>query len=268
MADKREDPIRYSRISPDAPGNSTALPHDYVSGNEDTNSSRVKRLIDYMAHDREGNSLAYAQIAQTDGWTHTLTDHYDVDTSKSAPIADLGRTDVKPKDTVIKGYDYNSRTGYPAQENQQLIMFGVDHRPTRRQVKSLYARDSTAGKIATMNMLGIADNASRDALGHGLIPDDNLSEHSLGLVTKLHKKGAIPGEDMPFKSTPSNGIDFPYAAQVLNTQHTSKFDTGELINLNHRLPHAKARIRQALGRSAPTINTEPKNEQLQLEGFE
>jgi hypothetical protein len=185
------------------------------------------------------------------------------------PIVDLERTDAKSKPVPGKDdYFHDGTNTRPAKPGEQLVMFGIEHKPTRRQITSLYARDSTAGKIATMNILGMADNASMDALGRGLMPDDNLSEHSLGLVKKLHKKGAIPEEDLPDKLIQGNDMDFSDAARVLDTQHTSKFDNGELINLNHRLPHAKARIRQILGRSVPTLNTEPKNEQLQLEGFE
>lgn len=304
MADKKEDPIRYSRISPDMRGNATALSHDYVGGNEDIKSSRPKRLIDYIAHDREGNSLAYAQVRQSDGWTTTRMDGNEkvliqrptpppaprraVDNPpgrpmvrpthdvhiETHPIVDLERTDVKPTDVKPRSVSdknsyYDDRTNTrPARHGEQLVMFGIDHTPTARILHSLYARDSTAGKIATMNILGMADNASRDALGHGLLPDDNLSEHSLSLVKKLHKKGAIPAGDLPDELIQGNDLNFGDAAQILNTQHTSKFDNGELINLNHRLPHAKARIRQALGRSAPTLNTEPNNVQLQLEGFE
>lgn len=264
MADKKEDPIRYSRISPDMRGNYTALSHDYVGGNEDIKSSRPKRLIDYIAHDREGNSLAYAQVRQSEGWTHTYMDGARSPNDRDQPIVDMERTDVPRRQ--VRSNDFTNT--YNALPGEQLVMFGIDHTPTARIVHSLYARDSTAGKLATMNILGIADNASRDALNHGLLPDDNLSEHSLNLVKKLHKKGAIPDTDLPDELTQGNDLSFDNAEYILDTQHTSKFDNGELINLNHRLPHAKARIRKALGRSAPTLNTEPKNEQLQLEGFE
>ncbi len=300
--DKKEDAIRYSRISPDTPGSYTALSHDYVGGNEDI-PDRRRRIIDYMAHDRDGNSLVYAQVVQTHGQTftrmtaperqvrqppnhleHLVPPHRRVVNNPpgrpmpspgdfvhvaQTPIVDLERTDAKSKPVPGKDdYFHDGTNTRPAKPGEQLVMFGIEHKPTRRQITSLYARDSTAGKIATMNILGMADNASMDALGRGLMPDDNLSEHSLGLVKKLHKKGAIPEEDLPDKLIQGNDMDFSDAARVLDTQHTSKFDNGELINLNHRLPHAKARIRQILGRSVPTLNTEPKNEQLQLEGFE
>lgn len=299
MADKKEDPIRYSRISPDMRGNAIALSHDYVGANEYITPSGSKRFVDYMAHDREGNSLAYAQVRQSEGWTTTHMNGNEkvliqrptpppaprraVDNPpgrpmvrpthavhiETHPIVNLERTDVKPKSVSDVDSYYNDRTNTrPALPGEQLVMFGIDHTPTARILHSLYARDSTAGKIATMNILGMADNASRDALGHGLLPDDNLSEHSLSLVKKLHKKGAIPAEYLPDELIQGNDLNFDDAAHVLDTQHTSKFDNGELINLNHRLPHAKARIRKALGRSAPTLNTEPKHEQLQLEGFE
>jgi len=299
--DKKEDAIRYSRISPNTPGNYTALSHDYVGGNQDITSSRPKRLIDYMAHDREGNSLVYAQVMQSEGGTHTYMNGlervlrqrpnhqvaprhdnpinnppgrpgamstHEVHLERH-PIVDLERTDVKPNSVSDKDSYYDDRTNTrPAKPGEQLVMFGIDHTPTARILHSLYARDSTAGKLATMNILGIADNASRDSLGHGLLPDNNLSEHSLSLVKKLHKKGAIPAEDLPDELIQSNDMDFSDAARVLDTQHRSMFDDGQLIDLSHRLPHAKARIRKALGRSAPNLNTEPKAEQLQLEGFE
>ena len=300
--DKKEDAIRYSRISPDTPGSYTALSHDYVGGNEDI-PDRRRRIIDYMAHDRDGNSLVYAQVVQTHGQTftrmnaikrqvpqppnhleHLVPPHRRVVNNPpgrpmpspgnsvhgaQTPIVDLEHTDVKSNSVSDKDSYYDDGTNTrPAKPGEQLVMFGIDHTPPARILQSLYARDSTAGKLATMNILGIADNASRDALGHGLLPDDNLSEHSLSLVKKLHKKGAIPAEDLPDKLIQGNDMDFSDAARVLDTQHRSKFDNGELINLNHRLPHAKARIRQVLGRSAPTLNTEPKAEQLQLEGFE
>lgn len=275
MADKKENPIRYSRISSDTPGNYTALSHDYVGGNEDI-PSRHRRLIDYMAHDREGNSLVYAQVVQNHGQTYTrMTAPERKVHSPSAfenvaqtPIVDLERTDAKPKPVPGKDdYFHDGTNTRPAKPGDQLVMFGIDHKPTRRQVTSLYARDSMAGKIATMNILGMADNASRDALGYGLKPDNNLSTHSLGLVNNLYKKGVISDKDMPEKVY-DNDLDFSDAAKTLDTQHTSNFNNGELINLNHRLPTAKARIRQILGRPVPTLNTETKNEQPQLEGFE
>lgn len=264
MADKKEDAIRYSRISPDTPGNATALSHDYVGGNQDRNSRYPKRLIDYMAHDREGNSLAYAQVRQSEGGTHTYMDGRQSTNDRERPIVEMERTDAPRR--KVRSNDFTNT--YNSLPGEQLVMFGIDHTPTTRILHTLYARDSTAGKLATMNILGIADNASRDALGHGLMPDDNLSEHSLSLVKKLHKKGAIPEEDLPDDLIQGNDLNFGDAAQVLDTQHRSKFADGQLIDLSHRLPHAKARIRKALGRSAPTLNTETKNEQLQLEGFE
>jgi hypothetical protein len=65
-----------------------------------------------------------------------------------------------------------------------------------------------------------------------------------------------------------NGITRNDAEYFLNRRNSNMFNDNELINIDHRLPHAKARIRQIMGRSAPKLGTEPKNEQLQLEGFE
>jgi hypothetical protein len=81
----------------------------------------------------------------------------------------------------------------------------------------------------------------------------------------LHKSGAISAEDMPGRVF-DNAIDFNYANQMLDRYPHSNQTPRQ--DLNSRLPHAKARIRQAMGRSAPNLNTEPKSEQLQLEGFE
>jgi hypothetical protein len=149
-------------------------------------------------------------------------------------------------------------------------MFGIDHAPTRREVDVMYARDSLRGKSAAINLLGMADNATRDTLGSSLLPSDNLSEHSLGLVNHLHQRGAISDEDMPdnIGQDSVNDITRNDAEYFLNRRHSNMFSSRELVSIDHRLPHAKARIRQIMGRSAPNLNTEPKAEQLQLEGFE
>jgi hypothetical protein len=116
-----------------------------------------------------------------------------------------------------------------------------------------------------MNLVGMADIASTTTTGRSLKPSSNLSSHSYALVSKLHKSGAISDEDMPGKGE-DNGITFNYAANKLDRYPHSNQTPSQ--DLNSRLPHAKARIRQAMGRSAPNLDTEPKAEQLQLEGFE
>ena len=68
------------------------------------------------------------------------------------------------------------------------------------------------------------------------------------------------------KTIDNNGITFNYANNKLDRYpHNNQTPSQDLTS---RLPHAKARIRQAMGRSAPNLDTESKNEQLQLEGFE
>ena len=187
---------------------------------------------------------------------------YDPDTGEDTLIAEGQRA----HDTNLEAEpSWHQGLTRPAQSGEQLVMFGTHHTPARSEVHELYARDSLAGKTAAMNLLGMADIASTTTTGRSLKPSSNLSFHSKSLVDKLNKSGAISDEDMPGK-TDDNGITFNYAKNKLDRYPHSNQTPSQ--DLNSRLPHAKARIRQALGRSAPNLGTEPKSEQLQLEGFE
>ena len=261
---------RYSRIH----GDYSQYQMDHDSTNTNIRKSPFSHATagtnTYMAHDEDGVAQAFVEVVQHPGRTDTHMTGLTV--NKDKLIADSERTDVPDRHPLrpgARGYDTSSRTGtVPARPGEQLVMFGIDHKPARREVDVMYARDSTAGKLAAMHILGMADNASRDALGHGLLPSDNLSEHSLGLVKHLHQRGAISDDDMPDTSGEGNDITRNDAEYFLNRRHSNMFSSRELVNIDHRLPHAKARIRQIMGRSAPKLGTEPKNEQLQLEGFE
>ena len=247
---------RYSRYSPpsDREQNRTSdyVPHGAKYGGTD----------DYFAHDEDGKAIAMASIFHIPGSTSTNMTTYNPDTGEDTLIADIQRT----HDTDLESHpSWHEGMTRPAQSGEQLVMFGTHHRPARSEVQELYARDSLAGKTAAMNLVGMADIASTTTTGRSLKPSSSLSSHSYSLVSKLHKSGAISDEDMPGKRE-DNGIGFNYAANKLDRYPHSNQVPHQA--LNSRLPHAKARIRQAMGRSAPNLNAEPKSEQLQLEGFE
>ena len=263
---------RYSRIHGDH--SQYQMDHDSTKTNirKSPFSAATASTNSYIAHDEGGVAQAFVEVVQHPGRTDTHMTGLTV--NKDKLIADSERTDAPDRHPLRPGaleYDTSSRTGtIPARPGDQLVMFGIDHKPARREVDVMYARDSLRGKRAAINLLGMADNATRDTLGNSLLPSDNLSTHSLGLVNHLHKKGAISDEDMPdnIGQDSVNDITRNDAEYFLNRRRSAMFTDNELINIDHRLPHAKARIRQIMGRSAPNLNTEPKSEQLQLEGFE
>jgi len=247
---------RYSRYIPpwDREQNRSS---DYVSHGDKYGGSD-----EYFAHDESGKAIAMASVFSDPGGTRTHMTTFNPDTAEDTLIADGQRahdTDLEAQPSWHEGLTR------PAQSGEQLVMFGTHHRPARSEINELYARDSLSGKTAAMNLVGMADIASTTRTGKSLKPSSNLSTHSKSLVDKLHKSGAISAEDMP-ENRDDNGITFNYAANKLDRYPYSNQTTRQ--DLNSRLPHAKARIRQALGRSAPNLNTEPKAEQLQLEGFE
>ena len=248
---------RYSRYIPPIDGEQNRS-SDYVPQGDSYGG-----MDQYFAHDKSGKAIAMAVIAHDPGHTSTAMDIYGLNTNtglaETTSIADGQRAH---DDTALAWQDGLTR---PAQSGEQLVMFGTYHRPARSQVHELYARDSLSGKTAAMNLVGMADIASTTTTGRSLQPSSSLSSHSSALVDKLHKSGAISAEDMPGKAY-DNGITFNYAENKLDRYPHSNQTPSQ--DLNSRLPHAKARIRQAMGRSAPNLNAESKSEQLQLEGFE
>jgi hypothetical protein len=245
---------RYSRYAPpsDREQNRSS---DYVR-----HGGKYGGSDDYFAHDKDGKAIAMASVFHDPGSTSTYMTTYNPDTAEDTVIAEDQRTHDHETDT-----SWREGMTRPAQSGEQLVMFGTYHRPARSELNELYARDSLAGKTAAMNLVGMADIASTTTTGKSLKPSSNLSTHSSALVNKLHKSGAISAEDMP-ENRDDNGITFNYAANKLDRYPHSNQTPSQ--DLNSRLPHAKARIRQAMGRSAPNLNAEPKSEQLQLEGFE
>lgn len=247
---------RYSRYVPPSEKEQNRS-SDYVS-----HGDQYGGMDDYFAHDKDGKAIALARISHDPGYTSTSMSTYNPDTGEDTLIAEGQRahdTDLEAEPSWHEGMTR------PAQSGEQLVLFGTNHRPARSLVHELYARDSLSGKTAAMNLVGMADIASTTTTGMHLKPSSDLSSHSKALINKLNKSGAISDEDMP-KNISSNSINFYFANKRLD--HYPHNNQTPYQDLNSRLPHAKARIRQAMGRSAPNLNTEPKSEQLQLEGFE
>ena len=247
---------RYSRYIPPS-DQEQGRTSDYIP-----HGDQYGGMDEYFAHDKSGKAIAMAKIAHDPGHTSTNMSTYNSNTGEDTLIAEGQRA----HDTDLEAHpSWHEGMTRPAQSGEQLVMFGTNHRPARSLVHELYARDSLSGKTAAMNLVGMADIAATTTTGRSLQPSSSLSSHSSALVGKLHKSGAISDEDMPGKAY-DNGITFNYAENKLDRYPHSNQTPSQ--DLNSRLPHAKARIRQAMGRSAPNLNAEPKSEQLQLEGFE
>ena len=247
---------RYSRYIPPSDQEQGRTSDDIPHGDQ------YGGMDEYFAHDKSGKAIAMAKIAHDPGHTSTNMSTYNSNTGEDTLIAEGQRA----HDTDLEAHpSWHEGMTRPAQSGEQLVMFGTNHRPARSLVHELYARDSLSGKTAAMNLVGMADIAATTTTGRSLQPSSSLSSHSSALVDKLHKSGAISAEDMPGKAY-DNGITFNYAENKLDRYPHSNQTPSQ--DLNSRLPHAKARIRQAMGRSAPNLNAESKSEQLQLEGFE
>lgn len=225
----------------------SGMPSDYSNMNPDASHT-------YTAVDEDGKVHSTADVSHSAGYSFAQMDMNG--SYNDHPVADSGQTQDE-------GYvPYDARSHRDAEENEQLIMFGIKHHPATRRIEGLYSRDTPTGKISAMNLLGMIDNASRDTTNRGVLPSNSLSEYSLPLVQRLQHSGAID-RDIHIPSNGNNGVTFDDAEDHLDGMYG---DAKNAINITQRLPHAKARIREAMGRPVPTI--EPKNEQLQLEGFE
>lgn len=225
----RTMPSDYSNMNPNTF-------HNYTAVDEDGKVHSVVHVLHNAGH-------SFAQMAMNGSYN----DH---------PVVDN-------EQTQDKGYAlYDGKSHRDAKENEQLIMFGIKNKPAKRVIAGLYSRDTPTGKVSAMNLLGMVDNASRDTTNSGVIPSSSLSAHSFPLVQRLKNSGAID-RNISIPISGNNGLTFDDAEDQLDR---IKVKEANAINITHRLPHAKARIREAMGRPVPTI--EPKNEQLQLEGFE
>ena len=238
--------LQYFRTAYGLSGPS-GMPSDYSNMNPNA-------FHTYTAVDEDGEVHSTAHVAHSPGYSSAQMDMNG--SYNDHPVVDNEQTDNI-------GWLAPGGRGYKdAKENEQLIMFGINNKPATRSIEGLYSRDTPTAKISAMHLLGMIDNASRETIKRGATPSRSLSQHSLPLVAKLQSSGAIDrGFSVPYGT--DNGLTFDDAEEHLDGMYG---DAKNAINITQRLPHAKARIREAMGRPVPTI--EPKNEQLQLEGFE
>jgi hypothetical protein len=198
---------------------------------------------EYMAHDKTGNAIA--RLAVSHDPEADSTQQTSFHTGK--PVVDNEMTHT---DTPVGHHNLDS-TPYtrPAESGEQLVMFGHRHVPAKRTASSLYSENTLAGKIAAMNLLGIADNASTEAIGKHLAPDRNLSQYSGSLVDRLHAEGHISNEDMP-EGRLENANNFGDSERALRRHHASYYGptaAESLEDLSARVPAARTRIRDLLG---------------------
>jgi hypothetical protein len=244
--------IRYSRViggqNADGSFDDDFTPKDYSASESGYGSHK------YVAHNKEGKAIALAQVDYSPTHDVTYMDYKDRNTGNVDLIANGQKTHGGPHGS--------SRDAKPG---EQLVMFDHLHSPAKAEVSDLYARDNPAAKVAAMTLLGMADMASTVVTGHHLKPSNNLSNYSGALVNRLLDSGAISKEDTEyFDPYDSNHTTFLGAETTLNYHPFNR--TGSYQNLNSRIPHARARIREALGK--PKRELGPQFTQMQFEGFE
>lgn len=224
---------RYSRV----------INNGYPTSDKDNNPHQD--YLEYLAHDSQGEAIA--KLAVQHHPEINAIQQTDFKTGK--PVVD---TEMTHTDTPVnsKNWDMTPYTR-PAESGEQLVMFGHRNVPAKRIASVLYSKDTLAGKVSAMNLLGMADNASVEATGKNLVPDGNLSPHSGGLVDRLRATGHIPAEDMPSRRS-SNNHSFSNSDEVLRNRYMSGYSTNaaeSLEDVSSRVPAARTRIRDLLGRT-------------------
>jgi hypothetical protein len=215
----------------------------YSTVNDKENQKRFTYL-DYVAHNDKGKAIAKLNVTHEPEINATQqTGFY---TGK--PVADMEMTHT---DTPVNESNWNS-TPYtrPAMSGEQMAMFGYRHVPAKRTASGFYSAEGLGGRTAGMTLLGIADNASTEATGRNIVPSSNLSQHSGGLVDRLHKSGHISAEDMP-ENRLSNTHSFEQSDSFLRQEHKNLVEMAgssyHLDDLSSRVPAARTRIRDLLG---------------------
>lgn len=211
---------------------------------DDKENNKLFTYLDYVAHNDKGEAIARLDV------THepeiNATQQTDFKTGK--PVVDMEMTHT---DTPVNEYNWNS-TPYtrPAMSGEQMAMFGYRHVPAKRTASGFYSAKGWGGRTAGMTLLGIADNASTEATGRSIVPSNNLSAHSGGLVDRLHESGHISAEDMP-EDRKSNTHSFEESGLLLRSEHKNNIErvgSGyNLDDLSSRVPAARTRIRGLLG---------------------
>jgi hypothetical protein len=224
---------RYSRV----------INTEYPTSDKDNNPHQD--YLEYLAHDSQG--AAIARLAVQHYPEINAIQQTDFKTGK--PVVGMEMTQT---DTPINSRNWNS-VPYtrPAQSGEQLVMFGDRHIPAKRVASVLYSKNTLAGKTSAMKLLGMADNASTEATGKNIVPDGNLSPHSSALVDRLRAAGHISAEDMPSRRE-SNDHSFSNSDDILRNRHTNRYSPSKsesLEDLSSRVPAARTRIRDIIGRT-------------------
>lgn len=211
---------------------------------DDKENKKQFTYLDYVAHNDKGEAIARLDV------THepeiNATQQTDFNTGK--PVVDM---EMAHTDTPVNEYNWES-TPYtrPAMAGEQMAMFGYRHLPAKRTASGFYSTKGLGGRTAGMTLLGIADNASTEATGRSIVPSNNLSAHSGGLVDRLHESGHISAEDMP-EDRKSNHHSFEESGTLLRQEHKNNIErvgSGyHLDDLSSRVPAARTRIRGLLG---------------------
>ena len=211
----------------------------------DKRNSPDDGYLEYLAHDSQG--AAIARLAVSHEPEISATQQTDFRTGKPVVDNEMTHTDTPVNRDNLDSTPYTR----PAQSGEQLVMFGHRNVPAKRTASVLYSKNTLAGKTSAMVLLGMADNASTEAIGKNLVPDGNLSPHSGALVDRLRAAGHISAEDMPSRRE-SNNESFSSSDDVLRNKHISRYSTETvegLEDVSSRVPAARTRIRDLIGRT-------------------
>jgi len=225
---------RYSRV----------VNREYDVSDKESNPDDA--YLEYLAHNKDGDAISRLVVQHHPEVSATQESNFH--TGKPVVDDEMTHTDTPVNESNL---DITPYTRY-AEPGEQLVMFGHRNVPAKRVVTGLYSENSLAGKTSAMNLIGIANNASTEAIGKNVVPDKNLSVHSGALVDRLHAEGHIPSEDMPKGRTAGdvmNSHTFWNSGSVLANRHMGAYTHGvdTLEDLSSRVPAARTRIRDLLG---------------------
>lgn len=258
---------RYSRLTSSMPG----YPQHDFSDPDPEHDYHDQRNNVYIAHDKGGKAIARMSVQGYTSLDTTRTRYSDSEDEYRNLNEDPDREVIDNERTHDSGITPSSGNntprwdkGYtrPAESGEQLVMFGHNYEPPRSSVSMLHAKDSMAGKVAAMTLIGMADIASQTRIGRHLQPSRDLSDHSGALVDKLVESGAVD-KSFQFEPNRSNKSDFWDSNKILEDEDYGSHHGYQ--DLTERVPAARAHIREVMGKGP---KTKSKNEQLQLEGFE
>jgi hypothetical protein len=226
---------RYSRV----------VNREYDVSDKESNPDDA--YLEYLAHNKDGDAISRLVVQHHPAINDTQETNFH--TGKPVVDDEMTHTDSQ-RDTRWGSTPY---TRY-AEPGEQLVMFGHRHTPAKRIVTGLYSENSLAGRTSAMNLIGIANNASTEAIGKNVVPDKNLSVHSGALVDRLHAEGHISSEDMPKGRTAGDVMNthtFWNSGSILANRYMGAYTHGvdTLEDLSARVPAARTRIRDLLGSS-------------------